>query len=92
MNRCPVCAYDKLEFPPTDFTICACCGTEFGYDDRAMTHAQLTMKWVAAGYPWFDEDEPKPMGWNAELQLIQGKLGWALPKERTKQLTLAVAV
>jgi hypothetical protein len=79
MNTCPVCAYNKLEFPPADFSICACCGTEFGYDDRVLTHAGLTKKWVRQGCPWFDQDEHKPVGWNPYLQLIDGGLGWAVP-------------
>ena len=80
MNICPVCAYNKLEFPPTNYTICACCGTEFGYDDRVVTHSDLTRNWVVQGCPWFDEDEQKPVGWNAYMQLIAGGLGWAVPK------------
>jgi len=80
MNTCPVCAYTGLEFPPTNYSICACCGTEFGYDDRVLSHAELTRRWVAAGRHWFDEDEPKPFGWNAYMQLIQGNLGWAVPR------------
>jgi hypothetical protein len=81
MNICPVCAYDRLEFPPGNFSICASCGTEFGYDDRVLTHAQLTARWVENGCPWFDEAEPQPDGWNAYLQLIQGGLGWAVPMQ-----------
>jgi hypothetical protein len=80
VNICPVCAYGKLEFPPFDYTICACCGTEFGYDDRALTHAQLTQNWVARHCPWFDDGESKPAGWNPHLQLIDGGLKWAVPK------------
>jgi hypothetical protein len=80
MNICPVCAYDKLEFPPRNYSICACCGTEFGYDDRVFSHAQLTKKWVDRKCPWFDEGEPKPLGWNAYMQLIDGNLSWAVPR------------
>jgi hypothetical protein len=80
MNICPVCGYNRLEFPPVNYSICACCGTEFGYDDRVLTHAQLTMEWVNKGYPWFDEAENKPVGWNADMQLINGGFGWAVPK------------
>ena len=40
MNICPVCAYTNLEFPPTNYSICACCGTEFGYDDRVLSHPE----------------------------------------------------
>lgn len=79
MNICPVFAYTKLEFPPTNYSICACCGTEFGYDDRVLSHPELTKEWVHQGCPWFDQGEPKPVGWNAYLQLIVGGLGWAVP-------------
>jgi len=80
MYTCPVCAYTELEFPPQDFSICACCGTEFGYDDRALSHHELTEKWVALGCLWFDSEEQKPFGWNAYLQLLNGGMRWALPR------------
>lgn len=80
MNTCPVCAYNQLEFPPTDYSICACCGTEFGYDDRALSHAELTKLWVDNRCPWFDLEEPKPPGWNGYQQLINGGMKWAVPK------------
>jgi len=31
--RCPVCFFDELPYPPRDYHICPCCGTEFGNDD-----------------------------------------------------------
>jgi|SRR6266853_4662116 len=79
MNTCPVCGYNKLEFPPTNFTICACCGTEFGYDDRVLSHPVLREKWIQHGCPWFDRDEAKPQGWNPYLQMTTAKLNWAFP-------------
>lgn len=78
MNICPVCGYNRLEFPPENFSICACCGTEFGYDDRALTREELTREWVRNGFPWFDQAEPKPAGWNPYLQLLRAGLGWAV--------------
>lgn len=77
---CPVCGYDRLEFPPANFSICGCCGTEFGYDDRVLAHGQLTQKWVDAGCPWFDPDEPQPEGWNEWKQLIDAGLGRFVPE------------
>jgi len=56
-HTCPVCGYNALEFPPRDHSICACCGTEFGYDDRVLTHQQLRDEWVSKGCLWFDCDE-----------------------------------
>jgi hypothetical protein len=80
MNICPICGYKSLEFPPIDYTICACCGTEFGYDDRVLSHTELTKRWVDNGCPWFDDGEQKPLGWNAYMQLSEGGFRWALPK------------
>jgi hypothetical protein len=79
MNTCLVCGYNRMEFPPADFTICACCGTEFGYDDRVLTHGELTQRWVENNCPWFDPDEPRPRGWNAYKQLIEAGLGRYVP-------------
>ena len=65
-HTCPVCGYDaELEFRPRDYQVCACCGTEFGYDDRVLTHEQLRAEWMARACRWFDVEEPKPFGWNA---------------------------
>jgi hypothetical protein len=68
---CPVCGYDKLEFPPRNFSICACCGTEFGYDDRVLSHERLRARWIRKGFPWFDPDEQKPIRWNPIDQLLR---------------------
>ena len=69
-HTCPVCGYDaELEFRPRDYQVCACCGTEFGYDDRVLTHEQLRAEWMARACRWFDVEEPKPFGWNAYDQL-----------------------
>jgi hypothetical protein len=73
-STCPVCGYDALEFPPRDFSICACCGTEFGYDDRVLTHSDLRAEWIAKGCPWFDIDEPRPVDWNPYEQLVRAGL------------------
>ena len=69
-----------MEFLPIDYTICASCGTEFGYDDRVLPHTELTKRWVDKGCPWFDDGEAQPLGWNAYMQLIDGGLRWAVPK------------
>ena len=79
MNLCPVCGYDKLEFPPANFSICACCGTEFGYDDRVLTHYQLREKWILDGCAWFDEVEQQPNGWNPYVQMMNARLTWSFP-------------
>lgn len=74
-HTCPVCGYsDDADFYPRDHQICGCCGTEFGYDDRVFTHRQLRSRWIAAGFPWFDPAEPRPLNWNAYLQLLNAGL------------------
>ena len=69
MYNCPVCGYDKLESPPRHFSICACCGTEFGASDRILTHEQLREKWIDSGYIWFDSDDPPSKDWSPFEQL-----------------------
>jgi hypothetical protein len=74
-HTCPVCGYSgEVDFRPRDYQICACCGTEFGYDDRVLTNDQLRAQWLSKGCPWFDLDEPRPVGWNAYDQLLHAGL------------------
>lgn len=68
--RCPVCMYAALPYPPSDYHICPCCGTEFGNDDAEDTHEQLRQSWVEHGTHWFFGDPPP--NWNPWLQLIEG--------------------
>jgi hypothetical protein len=80
MYTCPVCGFDRLELPPANFSICACCGTEFGYDDRVLTHKQLMRIWIRRGFPWFDEAEERPDNWNPGEQLQRAGLdSWPAP-------------
>ena len=76
--RCPICMYPSLPYPPADYHICPCCGTEFGNDDENFTHDQLREMWIAGGAHWFfgrpDED------WNPWMQLIEGHMSNAVPK------------
>jgi hypothetical protein len=73
---CPVCAYSGLEHPPQDFTICPCCGTEFGLDDFTMLPEglqviwkELRRAWLDRGAQWFDPGTLPPPGWNPYAQL-----------------------
>ena len=66
--KCPVCGYDLTE-PPTNYSICPCCGTEFGYDDADASHADLRQEWVAQGCPWFSQSRPAPTDWDARQQI-----------------------
>lgn len=69
MYICPVCGYERLSDPPKNFSICSCCGTEFGFDDFDKSYAKLRSIWIAKGYPWFDPIEHAPEDWDPTLQL-----------------------
>jgi hypothetical protein len=72
MFTCPVCAYPGLIYPPADFHICPCCGTEFGYDDADVSHAVLRYEWLAfRGGTWFSPNITPPAGWSAYAQLAR---------------------
>jgi hypothetical protein len=75
--RCPVCFFDKLPYPPADYHICPCCGTEFGNDDADYSHEQLREMWIAGGANWFFGRSPEH--WNPWLQLIQAGHEYAVP-------------
>lgn len=75
-HTCLVCGYGgDQEFSPSDYQICGCCGTEFGYDDRVLTHQELRLEWIRMGFPWFDLDEPKPYAWDPLQQLLNAGVG-----------------
>src|SRR5437868_414372 len=65
--RCPVCMFNAMPYPPSDFHICPCCGTEFGNDDEDFSHSQLREMWLASGGHWFFGQPPA--GWNFFNQL-----------------------
>jgi hypothetical protein len=67
---CPVCLYQELPYPPQDYHICPCCGTEFGNDDAFKTPYQLRTEWIASGAKWFFGNPPRL--WNPFMQLIDG--------------------
>jgi hypothetical protein len=73
-EHCPVCGFGELPFHPSDHNICPCCGTEFGYHDRRLSHAQLRGMWVARGANWFSKAFPQPAGWSAIAQLQRAQL------------------
>jgi hypothetical protein len=66
---CPVCAFDGLEEPPAYFTICPCCGTEFGYHDFVRGHDELRATWIATGLRWHSTVISAPIRWNGFAQL-----------------------
>lgn len=60
---CPVCGYDNLREPPTNYSICPSCGSEFGNDDFDVTHYELRDKWLRAGAHWWSPDIAPPSNW-----------------------------
>ena len=78
MYICPVCAYEQLSHPPTDFTICPCCGTEFENHTYYSTPEELRAKWVANGMQWYSHVRPTPKNWNPITQLITAGFGSSL--------------
>ncbi len=72
MNQlCPVCGFDALRYPAKADMICPCCGTQFGYDDFAKTHAELREEWLADGAVWQSRRTPPPAGWSPDKQLAR---------------------
>jgi len=72
---CPVCGYTGLdeapyvEFGCSSFGICPCCGTEFGYDDSSVSHADLRKKWVSGGMLWWSKNLVAPPDWDPVEQI-----------------------
>ncbi|RST50676.1 hypothetical protein EJI01_21390 [Variovorax sp. MHTC-1] len=77
---CPVCGYPDLNEAPYDsfgcatYSICPCCGTEFGYDDSEVSHSVLREKWVNGGMKWWSEYLPSSTNWNPVRQLEEAGL------------------
>jgi len=69
---CPVCFYDKLAEAPENYSICVCCGTEFGNDDEFRSHAELRDDWIRSGCKWFFKQPPGD--WNPHEQLKRGRI------------------
>jgi hypothetical protein len=72
---CPVCGFPELTEPHVDptgeptYSICPCCGIQFGADDLEHTHAELRSTWLADGAAWWSQNQPQPEGWDARAQL-----------------------
>lgn len=67
--QCPVCGFGATPFPPEHHNICSCCGTEFGYHDFRLSHADLRRSWIDSGAPWFSTSLPPPAGWSPLRQI-----------------------
>lgn len=74
LMACRVCGLVQLD-PPwgedgknPSFEICACCGTEFGYEDVLLKSVHANRKkWLEGGAQWVDKKE-KPENWSIEEQ------------------------
>ena len=77
MYICPVCGYEKLQYPIEENPICPSCYTEFGFDDAMRTFNQLREDWIKGGMKWQGINvEHKPPNWKPIRQLaLAGKLG-----------------
>jgi hypothetical protein len=82
--QCPVCLYSRLPYPPRDYHICPCCGTEFGNDDVDFSHDQLREMWVAGGANWFFGRPPDY--WNPWVQLLEAGHFAMVPQVDVKYL------
>ena len=82
--QCPICFYDALPYPPADYHICLCCGTEFGNDDAEFSHEQLREMWVASGAPWFFREPPKE--WSPWAQLLRAGVLATIPASETQAI------
>ncbi len=71
---CPVCGFDQLPHPPSDYMICPSCDTEFGYTDFNVSHDELRKQWRLGGARWQSKVFPPPSGWNPYLQLARAGL------------------
>src|SRR5271167_5023970 len=71
--RCPVCFFDRMPYPPKDYHICPCCGTEFGNDDVEFSYDELRNNWIGAGGHWFFGQPPD--NWSAWAQLAMFAYG-----------------
>ena len=76
-HKCPVCMFRNMPYPPNDYHICPCCGTEFGNDDAYVSHKELRAQWINSGAKWFFENPPE--NWNPWIQLLEGGHPDAVP-------------
>lgn len=79
--RCLVCGYNQMPHPPKDYSICPCCGVEYGLDDAFDSHRKLRNEWLRLGAPWFSKLRPyeAPANWNAWDQLDKAGYDYDVP-------------
>jgi hypothetical protein len=76
-NFCTICGLDQGEpawgedGKTPSFTICYCCGVEFGYQDCLLEGIRkYRNEWLQAGSQWC-EPKYKPLDWDLNEQLQQ---------------------
>lgn len=78
---CRVCVldYDQSPWGPDDrspdYSLCACCGVQFGYEDYTPDAArQYRATWLAGGAGWFYPNV-RPQHWliNEQLHQVPGR-------------------
>ena len=57
------------------YSICPCCGVQYGADDQEKTHEELRKIWVQGGAQWWSQNQPPPEGWSADDQLKAAGFG-----------------
>jgi hypothetical protein len=67
--HCRVCGFEQpgdMWTPASSHTICPCCSTEFGLQDRNLESVHYRrMQWLTYGAEWFKE-EKRPSNWSVE--------------------------
>lgn len=90
ISHCPICGFPFADpISETDlrqsFTICDCCGCEYGYDDTM----DFRQKWLEDGATWFNP-VVKPAAWDVNEQIKRSVLNWNACSEHIA--TIAVSV
>jgi hypothetical protein len=68
LNICPVCGYG-MDVPPSDYSICSSCGTEFEPSLTRESYVELRSAWIAGGPGWWSVFNAQPINWNPWEQL-----------------------
>ena len=66
---CAVCGYDKIDEPKLRWSICPCCGTQFGLSDCGRSHEELRATWILNGAIWNSAAAAPVAGWDPIAQL-----------------------
>ena len=72
----------SIHYGMPSYSVCTCCGFEFGNDDEPGTSAPASfesfmVEWIAEGCHWFDESK-RPEHWNLSDQLQAASLSDAI--------------